>query len=124
MVQAIGVDMVEVGKIRQAIRRWGDRFLRRVFTPEEITYCRQRRDEYPSFALRFAAKEAVLKAIGTDRRRRGIPWTDMIILNDASGKPKVILRNKAKQRVGEKRVLVSLSHTRELAIAQVVLVEP
>ena len=124
MVEAIGVDIVEVERIRQVISRWGERFLRRVFTPEEIQYCRGRRDSYSAFALRFAAKEAVRKAIGVGRRGEGIAWTDVVVLNDRTGRPQVLLRNRARQRVGERRVLISLSDTRQLAIAQVVLVGP
>lgn len=121
MVDSIGIDIVEVERVRRAIQRWGARFLNRVFTAEEIEYCNRRRNSCSSFALRFAAKEAVSKAVGLNRRN-GLLWTDIAILNDSSGEPRVILRGKTKERVGDKRVLISLSDTRELAVAQAVLV--
>ncbi|UCB52485.1 MAG: holo-ACP synthase [Candidatus Zixiibacteriota bacterium] len=120
MLDGLGVDLVEVGRIRRAHNRWGERFLRRVFTVEERAYCMRKAHPEQSLAARFAAKEAVLKAIGTGLSG-GIRWTDVEVVNDESGRPGVRLGERITRRIGVKRVLLTISHTRELAIAQAVL---
>ena len=122
MLAGLGIDMVEVSRVKKAINRWGERFLHRVFTLEERDYCQRKAFPEQSLAARFAAKEAVLKAIGTGLSG-GIRWTDVAIVNDKSGKPEVKLDKKIIQRIGDKRVLLSISHTKEFAMALAILVE-
>ncbi len=113
-----GIDIAEVPRIAAALDRWGERFLERVYTPAE----RERyRDRVLSLAARFAAKEAVMKALGTGAR--GVSWKDIEILPDARGKPTVRLygRGEARARgLGIQVWEISLSHSREMAIASVV----
>jgi holo-[acyl-carrier protein] synthase len=121
MIVGLGVDLVEVGRVKKTIDRWGERFLNRVFTFKEKSYCLKKAFPEQSLAARFAAKEAVLKAIGTGLSS-GIGWKDIEIVNDISGKPEVSLGEKITKRIGHKRILISLSHTKEFAIAFAILV--
>ncbi|MFQ6002961.1 MAG: holo-ACP synthase, partial [Candidatus Zixiibacteriota bacterium] len=104
------------------IEKWGDRFLHRVFTPWEIAYCKSKSSPEQSFAARFAAKEAILKAIGTGLSQ-GIRWTSMEIVNDENGRPSVKLGKRIKDKIGDRKILISMSHTKEYAIAQAILVD-
>ena len=113
-----GVDLIEIDRIENAINRWGDRFLHRVWTDRELVYCRGR---YPQLAARFAAKEAVSKALGTGIRT--IVWRDIEVLPDRLGKPLVFLHGNAKERaayLGLNNWAISLTHSRQLACAMVV----
>ncbi|MCD5390578.1 holo-ACP synthase [candidate division NPL-UPA2 bacterium] len=119
MVIGTGIDLIQVSRIREAVGRWNDRFLQRIYTPREIQYCQRKRSPTVHFAGRFAAKEAVGKALGET-----LPWKDVEIGNGRLGEPKVNLTGKAKklsQGRGVKRILLSLSHDRSYAIAQVIL---
>ena len=119
----VGVDLIEITRIERVLMRHGDRFLERVFTPAEVLYSRGRT---PELAARFAAKEAVSKALGVGMRmmsRDGINWRDVEVVNDMRGKPLVRLYGRALERanvLGLTEWEVSLSHTRDLAIAFVV----
>jgi holo-[acyl-carrier protein] synthase len=111
----IGVDIIEIPRIAGAIERYGDRFLRRVYTPREIE---RYRDRVPSLATRFAAKEAVMKVLGCGFR--GVGWQDIEILSDVRGKPVVLLHGRARDRaetLGIRSVTVSLSDSKENAVA-------
>ena len=113
-----GVDLVEIGRIEAAVDRWGERFLRRVWTEREITACRGR---YRELAARFAAKEAASKALGTGIV--GIVWRELEVLADRRGKPLLFLHGQARtraQELGLNSWAVSLTHTRDLACAFVV----
>ncbi len=115
---AVGIDVIEIDRVEDVIRRHGDRFLERIYTPAEITHCRGRVSE---LAARFAAKEAVMKALGTGIR--GVGWKDIEVLPNRRGKPLVFLygRGAARARTIELRGLeVSLTHSKEYAIASVV----
>ncbi len=118
-----GVDLVKIARIERALERHGERFLKRVFTMAEVLYCRARP---PELAARFAAKEAVSKALGVGVRmmsRDGIGWKDAEIVGDMRGKPLIRLHGRAAERAEELALTewaVSLSHTREHAIAFVV----
>lgn len=115
---SVGVDIIEVSRVARALHRFGDRFLHRVYTAEEITYCRGR---VPELAARFSAKEAISKALGTGLA--GISWTEMEILADRRGKPTVTLHGRAEERaqnLGLDTWAVSLSHSDDHAIAMVV----
>jgi holo-[acyl-carrier protein] synthase len=122
VVVATGVDIIEVRRIRAAMERWGDRFLRRVFTPGEINHCRRKSKPELSFAARYAAKEAVLKALGIGLRG-GLSWKDVEIINNERGAPMVKPGQPMMELLGEKRLLISLSHLREMAAAVALLVD-
>jgi holo-[acyl-carrier protein] synthase len=115
----IGTDIIECLRIAQMIERHGELFITRVYTDHEIEYCQCRKQATQHFAGRWAAKEAVLKALGTGWRR-GISWRDVEIRNDASGKPTVALRGGARDMVEELEItemLISISHCRSHATA-------
>jgi holo-[acyl-carrier protein] synthase len=123
MIVGIGADIAEVARLREAIQRHGQRFLQRVFTPREISYCNGYRNADERFAARFAAKEAVMKALGTGWRR-GITWRDIEVANAASGQPGLTLTGKAGElfrNLGGRRILLSLTHTDSYALAQVII---
>lgn len=118
-VLGIGTDIVECLRIAQMIERHGELFINRVYTPQEIRYCQSRKQATQHFAGRWAAKEAVLKALGTGWRR-GISWRDIEIRNDSMGRPVVGLRGGARDIVeqrGIREMLVSISHCRSHATA-------
>jgi holo-[acyl-carrier protein] synthase len=123
MIRGIGIDIVKVDRIEQAVERWGYRFLKRIFTAAEIERCQQRARPAQCLALRFAAKEAFAKALGLGMRK-GLRWRDIEVVHDHLGKPGLLLHNQA-QRLLEameaRRTWVSLSDEREAALAVVVL---
>ena len=118
---SVGVDIIEIERIKQVFQRHGERFLRRVYTEAEIAYCRGR---VPELAARFAAKEAVSKALGTGIvGRGGIFWREVEVLPDARGKPLVHLHGQAQDQaeaLALKEFAISLSHSQEYALAFVV----
>jgi holo-[acyl-carrier protein] synthase len=114
-----GVDIIEISRVRQVLERYGRRFLERVYTPGEIAYCRGRP---PNLAARFAAKEATMKTLGTGVR--GVSWKDIEVVRHESGAPSVKLHGRAErraQRLGVREISLSLSHSREYAVAFVVV---
>jgi holo-[acyl-carrier protein] synthase len=120
---SVGVDLVELDRVRQAVERFGERFLTRVYTPAELASVRNR---LPELAVRFAAKEAVAKALGVGLRHLspwGISWHEVEVLPDSLGKPLVHLSGRA-QALAEEQGLacwaISLSHGRDYAVASVV----
>ena len=118
-VVGIGTDIIECLRIAQMIERHGELFINRVFTPHEIQYCQSRKLATQHFAGRWAAKEAILKAIGTGWRR-GISWRDVEVRNEPGGKPVVALRGGARdviENLSIGQVLVSISHCRSHATA-------
>ena len=123
MVLGIGTDLAEVGRIRKSIERYGDRFLRRIYTDAELAYASSKANAAERFAARFAAKEAGMKAIGTGWRR-GVTWKDFEVINERSGRPTLRLAGVA-QRIADglavKRISISLTHTAEIAFAVVIL---
>ena len=123
MIVGTGVDLAEVDRVRKAIERFGERFLRRVYTPAEIAYVERRGSRWQRYAARFAAKEAGMKAIGTGWRQ-GVRWQDFEVANLPSGRPTLKLHGVAAQfaeRQGIKSISLSLTHTAELGMAFVVL---
>jgi len=120
---AIGVDLIEIARVQRAVERGGETFLRRVYTSAEVAYCHGRPAE---LAVRFAAKEAVAKALGVGMRmlaHDGINWRDVEVVGDSRGRPVVHLTGRAAERAAELGLsewAVSLSHSRENAIAMVV----
>ena len=123
MIVGTGVDIAEVDRIEAAVTRFGDRFLRRVFTPSEVSYCLGKPNAAERLAARFAAKEAGMKAIGTGLRN-GITWQDVEVVRLPGQRPILQFHDKAAEfaaRLGCKRTHLSLSHTKEQAIAHVIL---
>jgi holo-[acyl-carrier protein] synthase len=118
MELAVGIDVIVISRVKKVLEKHPERFLRRVFTREEVAYCRGRVHE---LAARFAAKEAVMKALGTGAR--GLAWREIEILPNRRGKPLVYLHGFAAQRgvkIGLQGIDVSLTHEGDLAIASVV----
>lgn len=123
MIVGTGVDIVEVPRVAAAIERFGQRFMERIYTEAEVRYCESKANKMERYAARFAAKEAALKAIGTGWRR-GVRWRDIEVQREPGGRPTLVFSGKAAEfaaRLGMKRASLSLSHTKEQAIAQVIL---
>ena len=122
-VIGIGVDVIECSRIQHSIERFGDRFLHRVFTEGEIEYSMSMKFPARHFAARFAAKEAAMKALGTGWNY-GVRWRDCEVVRLPGGRPTIAFHGKAAEfaeRLGAKHAALSLSHTAEQAIAQVIL---
>jgi holo-[acyl-carrier protein] synthase len=120
---SIGADIVEVARVKRLIERY-ERAEQRLFTEAEIDYCRARRNWHEHMAARFAAKEAVLKALGTGLGP-GMRWTDVEVVNEENGRPVVRLSGEVAafaEREGVEQLELSLSHTSELALAQALAV--
>jgi holo-[acyl-carrier protein] synthase len=118
-VVGIGTDIVECLRIAQMIQRHGELFINRVYTPAEIRYCRSRKQATQHYAGRWAAKEAILKALGTGWRR-GISWRDIEVVNNDGGRPIVRLSGGARdaaEKLGVREIQVSVSHCRSHATA-------
>jgi len=123
MIVGTGIDIAEVPRIRQSIERFGDRFLQRVYTVGEIKYCDSKANRAERYAARFAAKEAAMKALGTGWNH-GVRWRDCEVVRLPGGRPSISFHGKAAEfaiRLGVKNAALSLSHTAEQAIAQVIL---
>ena len=123
MILGTGVDIAEVPRIRGSIERFGDRFLRRIFTEGEIRYCEQRATRFESYAARFAAKEAGMKALGTGWSR-GVRWRDIEVVRPKGQRPTIQFHGEAAAiaaRLGTKNVALSITHTSEEALAHVIL---
>ena len=121
-IYSTGVDLAEIDRIERVIREYGDRFIKRVFTAQEIAYCSRKAAAASSYAARFATKEAVFKATGIGLSM-GMRWRDVEVVNDMRGKPSVRLYGIAAERLQGKKVHLSISHSRNLAIAAVVVEE-
>jgi holo-[acyl-carrier-protein] synthase len=121
MIYGIGIDIIKVERMREAVERWGEKFLRKIFTGNEITYCYRKKDPYLSLSVRFAAKEALIKAIGL---RGSVTFRDIEVLNDAHGKPAFAAHGELHDVLKKnsiRRAHLSLSHERDYGIAFVVL---
>jgi len=123
MIVGMGTDLIEVDRIRQSVDRYGDKFLRRIYTEKESAYAMSKRNFAERLAGRFAVKEAGLKAIGTGWRR-GVTWRDFEVINEPGGRPTLRLTGAAgriAQELGARRISVSITHTAAMAIAVVIL---
>ena len=123
MILGTGVDLAEVGRIREAIERYGDRFVRRIYTEAEIAYVERKANKFERYAGRFAAKEAGMKAIGTGWKR-GVRWQDFEVSNLPSGRPTLRLHGEAARlagKMGVTSISLSITHTAELGMAHVIL---
>ncbi len=123
MIVGTGIDIAEVPRVGQSIERFGERFLRRVFTEEEIRYCDSKANRVERYAARFAAKEAAMKALGTGWNC-GVRWRDIEVLRQPGTRPTIRFHGVAAEfavRLGTKNIALSISHTPEHAIANVIL---
>jgi holo-[acyl-carrier protein] synthase len=123
MTVGTGIDIAETQRIEQALERHGERFLRRIFTPSEITYCDRFKNKAERYAARFAAKEAAFKALGTGWAN-GVRWLDIEIGHQPSGKPELVLSGRAREvadQLGVTLAVVSISHANRYVVAQVIL---
>ena len=122
MIVGLGADIAEIDRIEAAIARHGRAFIARIFTPQEIAYCERHRARGERYAARFAAKEATMKALGTGWSR-GVRWVDIEVTRLASGQPTIELHGAARQhaeRMGVSRIHVSLTHSGNIAFAEVI----
>ena len=113
-----GIDIIEIDRIQDVLSQYGDRFLNKIFTPDEILYCRGRS---PNLAGRFAAKEATMKALKTGAR--GVSWKDIEVIRASNGAPSIKLYNRALARsesLGVSSLSISFSHSRDYAVASVI----
>ena len=124
MVVGVGTDLIEIARVQASIDRFGEQFLRRIYTDGEIAYCqRKKRNAAESFAARFAAKEAAAKALGTGISR-GVSWREIEVLRERGQRPELALQGRAAARaqaLGVTRISLSLTHSRDVAMAMVVM---
>ena len=125
MIYGTGIDIVDIPRMRDAIDKWGESFLGKVFTKREIDYSSSKRFSPQHFAARFAAKEAVIKAFGQPRQHP-LRWTDIEVVNDNEGKPVIRFHNDALTLKKKKKIcnaVISMSHTHQYAVAHAILVQ-
>ena len=123
MMLGLGTDLIETSRVQESMNRFGQRFLERIYTAGEIAYCRRKKNAAESFAARFAAKEAGTKALGTGISR-GVSWKELEVRREAGGRPVLHLTGRAAERataMGVRRIHLSLTHSRDLAMAVVVV---
>ncbi len=120
MIKGTGIDVVEIPRIQRSIDEWGDAFLEKVFTTQELVYARSRKNTTHHIAARFAVKEAVAKAMATGWSG-GFRWKDIEVKNDSSGKPSVILYGQVKELLKDTKVLVSISHSESIVVAMAII---
>ncbi len=123
MIIGTGVDIAEVPRIRESVERFGDRFLHRIFTEGEIRYCEAKATRFESYAARFAAKEAGMKALGTGWSH-GVRWRDIEVVRPKGQRPTIQFHGQAAAiaaKLGSKNISLSITHTAEQALAHVIL---
>ena len=121
MIYGIGIDIVKIDRIRSAAEKWGDSFIEKILTANEISYCYGKNDPYPSLAVRFAAKEALIKAVGAEV---SVKMKDIEVSNDKKGRPSIRVSNQLELFFKDKKIVrchLSLSHEKEFGVASVVL---
>jgi holo-[acyl-carrier protein] synthase len=122
MIIGMGIDLEEVERLRGAIERQGERFLKRIYTDKERAYCEQFKNKYERYAARFAVKEAAMKALGTGWSR-GVRWVDIEVVRFPGARPTLDLKGEARKiadRLGVKNIAISITHTSKQAWAQVI----
>jgi holo-[acyl-carrier protein] synthase len=123
MIKGLGIDIVEVERIQNAIEKYKDKFLNKIFTQEEIEYSESfKSKKYVHFSARFAVKEAFSKAIGTGITQ-GFKFNEIMTINEQSGEPKIVLKDNMKEKYGDFSFFVSISHTDSNAVAVVIMEE-
>ena len=123
MILGTGVDIAEVPRIRESIERYGERFLRRIYTDGEIKYCESKASRFESYAARFAAKEAGMKALGTGWNH-GVRWRDIEVVRPKGQRPTIQFHGQAAaiaEKLGTTNIALSLTHPSEQALAHVIL---
>ncbi len=113
MIIGTGIDIIEITRIKEAIDRWGEYFLKHIYTPDEIAYAKKYKFPYPHYAGRFAAKEALYKALGDPR----VTWQDLNILNDAQGKPYCVYTKNGFAH----KIFLTISHSKYYAVANAII---
>jgi holo-[acyl-carrier protein] synthase len=122
MIKGLGIDTIEIDRIARVYARYNERFLNRIFAPEEQAYALRYKDPVPRLAARFAAKEACMKALGTGWNF-GVRWRDIVVVNEKGGKPTMRLDGKVRaffEKLGGERVHLSITHSRTHATAVVI----
>jgi len=122
LIVGMGIDIAEVDRVKAAIERHGEKFLKRVYTEREREYCERFKNKYERYAGRFAAKEATMKALGTGWSR-GVRWVDVEVVRQSGGRPTISLAGEAAKvasALGVERVALSITHTSAQAFAQVI----
>jgi len=125
VIIGLGTDIVEIVRIGQMIQRHGEMFLNRVYTPAEIRYCQRRKECYQHFAGRWAAKEAVMKTLGTGLAR-GVSWKDIEVCTTKTGQPNLNIKGGARdqaEQMGVDEILITISHCRAYATATAIAVQ-
>ena len=121
MIYGIGIDLIKIRRMKEAVDKWGKKFLDKIFTEDEVAYCYEKKEPYLSLAVRFAAKEALIKAIGSEVI---VPLTDIEVINNKNGRPSISAKGKLEEFFKKKSIKnchLSLSHEKEFGIAYVVL---
>jgi len=121
MIYGIGIDLIKIKRMKEAVNKWGKKFLDKIFTEDEVAYCYEKKEPYLSLAVRFAAKEALIKAIGSEVI---VPLTDIEVINNKNGRPSISAKGKLEEFFKKKSIKnchLSLSHEKEFGIAYVVL---
>ncbi len=120
MIDGIGVDVVQLARIKTVIQQWGSVFLTKIFTQQEIEYCQSKKNSEQHFAARFAAKEAMAKAlsIGWSQNFR---WRDIEVINDSTGKPSIITHDELNKSLKSKKIFLTISHSESTIIAFVII---
>jgi len=123
VIIGIGIDHLEIARIRKILQERKEKFLQRIFRDKEIRYCEGKKDKYQHYAARFAAKEAVYKAL-SQTGNEGIEWKDIEVVNNRQGKPEIRLHNNAldlARKLKVSKIFLSISHNKDSAICQVVV---
>ena len=123
MIRGIGVDILEIERIRRSIEGYRDRFLDKVFTRREIAYCSGKNNIYQHFAARFASKEAMAKALATGWKGE-FRWKDVEVLNDSAGQPHIALHGNLRKSLSASSIFVTLSHSESHVVAVVLIEDP
>jgi holo-[acyl-carrier protein] synthase len=122
MVKGIGVDIIEIARVRRSIERMGERFLEKVYTTSEISYCDAKAHRFQHYAARFAAKEALSKALSTGWAGE-FRWKDVEVLNEPSGQPRFALHGTLSERLAGASIMLSMSHSDSHVVAMVIIQE-
>lgn len=122
MIRGIGVDIIEIARIRRSIESLGNRFLDKVFTPGEITYCNAKANRFQHYAARFAAKEALSKALSTGWAGE-FRWKDVEVINEPSGQPRFTLHGSLRDRLAGAGIMLTMSHSESHVVAMVLVQE-
>jgi holo-[acyl-carrier protein] synthase len=120
MIRGIGIDILEVERLRRSVASYGDSFLEKVFTAGEIAYCKGKQNMYQHLAARFASKEAFSKALATGWQGE-FRWKDVEVTNDASGQPHIVAHRTLRDKLAGASILVSLSHSESHVVAVVII---